>query len=520
MGILAEATAAKLCSAKYFSVNAWSASRSRCVARVAALVVSLATCGRPAQPTGCVPAATAPGAAAYFPAPEDIGTMLRYLVEDGETPGIVLGFVDPDGSTRIHHHGSAGPGTRPLGPESVFEIGSITKTFTGALLADMVARGEVRYDDPVQKYLPDGVTMPARGDRQITLVDLSTHFSGLPRRPDNLGSTDPANAYADYTPDRLYGFLSGHELRRAPGAEYEYSNLGVGLLAHVLELRTGMSYEELVRDRILEPLGMDRSGVELRGPLAEWMTKGHDASGQVVPYLDIMTLGGAGELRSSADDMLAYLKAHLEPPQSPVEHALHATHRVRERVDENVGRTLGWQTWEPGERRMLLHGGSTHGYETMVGFDPGLGVGIVLLTNSDAFDDDLAGDFLECGPPLDLGNVPVSEQVLEDYVGLYEGGNGREVAIRLEPEGWLTMQMPGLVRFRMYAEDDSSFYLRRTPWRVRFQRDEAGEVTGLVADLSGDEMRASRTDNAPPTPRTMAGNNRWSIRGMIARLAR
>src|SRR5690606_31689949 len=127
----------------------------------------------------------------------------------------------------------AGAG-RTLDAQSVFEIGSITKAFTGILLADMVLRGEVSLDDAVSKYLPASVTMPSRNGQQITLAHLSMQNSGLPRLPGNMNPADPLNPYADYTVDQLYAFLSGYTMTRDPGAQYEYSNLAVGLLGHTL----------------------------------------------------------------------------------------------------------------------------------------------------------------------------------------------------------------------------------------------------------------------------------------------
>ena len=151
----------------------------------------------------------------------------------------------------------AGPDAQPLGERSVFEIGSITKVFTAILLADMVAKGEVAFDDPVAKFLPEGeVTMPTRGGKEITLLDLPTHRSALPRMPDDFAPADATNPFADYTVEQMYEFLSNHELRRDIGAEAEYSHLGVGLLDHVLARVNGSSYEELVRERILDPLGI------------------------------------------------------------------------------------------------------------------------------------------------------------------------------------------------------------------------------------------------------------------------
>src|SRR5205085_8424519 len=111
---------------------------------------------------------------------------------------------------------------------TIFEIGSATKVFTSLLLADMVQRGQVALDDPVAKYLPPTVKMPERHGRSITLVDLATHTSGLPRLPTNMTPKNQANPYADYSVEQLYQFLSNYQLTRDVGSQYEYSNLGGG----------------------------------------------------------------------------------------------------------------------------------------------------------------------------------------------------------------------------------------------------------------------------------------------------
>src|SRR5262249_36788679 len=141
--------------------------------------------------------------------------------------GIVVGVIELRGRRVVSHGRLAAGDPRPLNGDTVFEIGSVTKVFTSLLLADMAQRGEVALNDPVAKYLPaEGVKMPERGGRQITLVDLATHTSGLPRLPSNLKPANSANPYADYTVKQLYEFLSGYTLERDIGAQFEYSNLG------------------------------------------------------------------------------------------------------------------------------------------------------------------------------------------------------------------------------------------------------------------------------------------------------
>ncbi len=200
------------------------------------------------------------------PVPPD-SEIRKILVERIDTfhqgVGIVVGVIEPQGR-RVVAYGSLNQGDpRPLNGDTTFEIGSVTKVFTSLLLSDMVQRGEVALADPVAKYLPAEVKVPERGGRVITLVDLSTHTSGLPRMPSNFNPKDPANPYADYTAEQLFQFISSFQLTRDIGSQFEYSNLGGGLLGQALARRAGMDYEALVRTRITGPLGMSSTGITL-----------------------------------------------------------------------------------------------------------------------------------------------------------------------------------------------------------------------------------------------------------------
>jgi D-alanyl-D-alanine-carboxypeptidase/D-alanyl-D-alanine-endopeptidase len=426
----------------------------------------------------------------HFPANADLELMLRYLVEDKATPAIVIGILEADGSTRVLSQGNAGAGARPLGPKSVFEIGSINKTFTGTLLADMVNKGEVALADPISKYLPAGVTAPSRNGRAITLLDLATHRSGLPRLPDNHTPADRANPYADYTIEKLYAFLSKHQLTRDPGAEGEYSNLGVGLLGHLLARAAKTSYVDLVQKRILDPLGMRMTSYALDGEVAAWMTKGH-VKGEMVPFwFATEAIHGAGGLRSNVEDMLKYLKANVGPAKTDLERAMREAQKVRAPVKGDLSIGLGWQVQQYQGRALIQHGGGTGGFTAFIGFDPDKRVGVVMLTNTGQFPDDPAQDFLRRGPPLAIPEVKVAKEVLETYVGDYEVAPGRIMSVKLEPEGWLTIRVPNNVRFRMYAQSHTAFFVKRAPWRFTFNKDAAG--IELIGDLDGTERRSRK----------------------------
>ena len=228
-----------------------------------------------------------PGAAQDFPPDADLLALIQDRVESGGATGIVLGVREADGSHRIVAFGEPGPGALPLGPESVFEIGSITKVFTGIILAEMAGRGEVSLEDPIGIHLPAEVTVPSRNGREIRLVDLSMHRSGLPRLPGNFSPADATNPYADYTVAQLYEFLSEHELTRDIGAEFEYSNLGTGLLGHTLAEVNGTDWETLVKERVLGPLGMDMSGIQLTPEMRIQLALGHNGRDEVVANWDL-----------------------------------------------------------------------------------------------------------------------------------------------------------------------------------------------------------------------------------------
>jgi len=457
----------------------------------------------------CATALLLPGAAGaqHFPSDEDLSALIRSRVEEDRAVGIVIGIMEADGSTRIVAYGDAGPNARALGPKSLFEIGSITKVFTATLLADMVARGEVSLSDPVSDYLPDGVTMPSRGDREITLLDLSTHHSALPRLPDNMSPANPANPYADYTVEQMYAFLSGHELRRDIGSEFEYSNLAVGLLGHVLALAAGGSYEDVVRERVLEPLGMEMTGITLEGDMRDWMTEGHDQQGNVVPLWDFPTLAGAGALRSDMEDMLTFLAANTGPPETRLERSMRASHEVRKNMTPEMNIGLNWMVRSVGEETIVWHNGGTAGFRTFIGFDPNKGVGAVVLTNSAHVADDIGLHLINPDVPLAPAPVPigerievaVAEDILETYVGEYELAPTFSIVVTLEA-GALFLQPTAQPKFPMFAESEAKFFLRAVDAQISFTKDDTGAVTGLILHQGGANQPGRKISSEVPDP--------------------
>jgi len=303
---------------------------------------------------------------------------------DSASFGMVIGLVDERGS-RVLSAGKLHNGADDVNGETLFWIGSVTKTFTTLLLQDMVARGEMRLDDPVTNYLPKSVKVPSHGGREITLVDLATHTSGLRSNPDDLSRQDPYKSFAAYTAEKLYAFLSKHTLDRDPGAKYEYSDMGMALLAHAITLRAATDYESLVVERICRPLHMDCTRITLTPELQARLAIGHDPSGNRSVAHEFHVMTGAGALRSTANDLVKYVSANLGLMSSSLMPLMEKTHVIRQRAVPDAGNVaMDWMDRGESEQTgkdLLGHGGATGGYQAFVGLDKKQRRGVVVLSN-------------------------------------------------------------------------------------------------------------------------------------------
>jgi serine-type D-Ala-D-Ala carboxypeptidase/endopeptidase len=384
----------------------------------------------------------------------------------------------------------------------VFEIGSITKAFTALILAEMVERGEVALGDPVARFMPAAVSMPQRGGRKITLVDLATHTSGLPRWPSDIappeGSrADWSNPYADYSVERLYSFLSGYRLRRDIPADYLYSNLGMGLLGHALALRMNVDYETLLRERVTGALGMANTAIDLSPALAARFAVGHDQLRRPVANWEMPTFAGAGALRSTANDLLTFLAAQLAFVGTPLQAAMSAQLEPRRRSDTTDLQSLGWRIRPRESGEIVWHAGATGGYRCFLMFDRERRVGVTVLTNT-ALDrnDDIAFHLIGGSPlspmPPQHEAIHVPAATLERYVGRYQFSASRNILISRE-EDRLFAQLTGQWRFEVFPQSPTEFFWRVAEATATFEIGPDGRVMGLVLHQNGRDLPAQRT---------------------------
>ena len=330
---------------------------------------------------------------------QEVKDNIKMRVDNGTHPAIVVGVINGNGMHYYSYGVKSLTTAEPVDEHSVFEIGSITKTFTGIILADMILKGKVSLDDPLQKYLPEGITAPTRNGASIKLVHLSNHTSSLPRLPGNFSPANPANPYVDYSEKQLYDFLESYQLPRDIGSQYEYSNYAVGLLGQLLARKQGMNYEELMVNVIAKPLGLPNTRITLTPEMKKNLAMGHSKGVQVENW-DITTLAGAGAIRSSAADLLNYLRANMGKVRTDLYPAMQFSHKNSRGEDANPMVGLGWHIKVADGLEVVLHNGGTGGYRTFAGFIKGGDKGVVVLANSSASADDIGMHLLNPKVPL------------------------------------------------------------------------------------------------------------------------
>ncbi len=441
------------------------------------LLLALSACGAARQPS-------------RLPDPNDVKALLVQLVDvEKRAPGMVVGMIAADPPERwvVGYGRLSATDDRVPDGDTVFEIGSITKVFTGILLAQAVVNGEVKLDDPISTYLPEGVTAPEYEGQSITLLDLATHTSGLPRMPSNFHPKDPSNPYADYTMDQMYDFLSGYRLTRAPGSASEYSNYSFGLLGNLLVRRAGQAdYEALLLERITHPLGMDSTRTELTPDMRSRLAAPHTASLAQTSLWDNTTLAACGAIRSTANDMLTFLAANMGLTDTELQPALQLANTPQRPTAGLNSIGLGWGLPNSG-KWIHEHDGGTGGTYSYVAWDPQRKIGVVVLANAATSIYDVVPQLLR-GLPKPF---PVDPKVLATYAGRYQVSDGYIVTIRVDGTR-IFAQATDQAEFELLARSENQLYPRAFDAEFTFCRNDRGEVDRVVGVVLGDTLEATK----------------------------
>jgi D-alanyl-D-alanine-carboxypeptidase/D-alanyl-D-alanine-endopeptidase len=434
-------------------------------------------------------------AQAERPLAERIDALVKPYLDGEVVAGLTIGVLR-DGKAEFFGYGRANDsGSARPDADTIYEIGSISKVFTGVLLADAVERGEVKLDTPLRAIWPAKFSDSRVGD--ITLLQLSTHTSGLPKLPSNLQPKVVANPYADYDKARLRQYLIGHQLRRAPGTASEYSNIGVGLLGRLLADRDKTSYAALLEDRITKPLKMSSTALSVpqkdRGRLAT----PHLASGAVTSPWDFQALAGAGGIKSTARDMLRFAEASLAPPNDELGKALElAWQEHRKPLESHVAMGLGWHIARDGATRW--HNGGTGGFKSMLLVDRRNNSAVIVLANTAAGEVTLlAEDIMQLVNGVDVkprtfkAPLKVDHAVMDAYVGRFELGPGAFFTVTREGDR-LMVGLTGQPAVRVFPENDREWRYKEVPAKLVFLRDADGKCNALELHQNGLTLVAKR----------------------------
>lgn len=303
----------------------------------------------------------------------EVHDLFRLSTRRRTSSGIAVGAVTSAGEW-LYCHGPA-RGVSPITPNTVFEIGSLTKTVTALALADLAAQGQLSLDAPLARYVQTPLSIAGRA---ITLRELATHTAGIPRLPRNLllrALRERNNPYSGYSRDDLSAAIQSVRLRRR--GRVRYSSFGYALLGQALEGASGLSYQELVHDRVTAPLGMSSTAI---GPRTSELAQGHRRTRPVPPW-DLGPFAAAGGLCSTLADMVCYLKACLVPELTQLGAAVELAQRteVKRGRDEQC---LAWIRSPSRDGRWIAwHNGATGGFGSFIAFDRCVSVGIVVLSN-------------------------------------------------------------------------------------------------------------------------------------------
>lgn len=305
----------------------------------------------------------------------------KYISEENAF-ALVVGIVK-DGKVYLKGYGTTVKGKNILLDSSTtFELASTSKLFTTATLQILVDKGILKLDDKIQTIIGDKVKLPLSA-QNTTLRHLATHLSGFPSLPNSFIAKmkDETNPYKDLTTQDIYDYLINCEGKQRDGT-FEYSNFGMGLLGHLLELKTGLQYEQLVNQHLLTPLGMNNTFVTIDSTNETKIIQGYDEDGNPSPIWEDKVLTGAGSFLSNGSDMVKFIKANLNENETAISKSLLATHQQQLNAEMGLGWILPSSVDKMlGNKDIVWHNGMAGAYASFIAIDKVNNYGLFILSN-------------------------------------------------------------------------------------------------------------------------------------------
>ncbi len=429
-------------------------------------------------------------------APLDDGRILQILeqrIEARQAVGIAVGVLE-GGRRRIITAGKIAKGeVQAVDGNTIFGIASVTKPFIALLLASAVLRGELEYEAAAERYLPGQERLPELNGRKITLLDLATHTSGLPHELPNEIAAEARTQRPDAARKTMYDHLASYALKAAPGSQWSYSNLGYAVLAHVLESAARLDYATLLRTRITDELSLSSTVPELTADMRERRAAPHLAS--LHPSPEWNKPWTRPLLQSSVNDLLTFVEACVGQKQTVLAPAIAAMLRQRRPAPAlNAEQALGWYVYPDRQGPLVAHSGGGGGFAASVLFDQHAKTGVVLLSNTELLQEDVARHILRKEFPLNpiQTEIHLDPSTLDAYLGDYQDAAGAITGIRRQPDG-LMLLMPAGHKAPLTPASPTSFFVRGYPGlTVSFDDYRNGRFGTVNWTLNGQTITARR----------------------------
>ncbi len=427
---------------------------------------------------GLVAMATSGGAAVAEPM--KLEEWMNVALAEGDTLAVAA-FAVSDGRTLFYEQGQRTPGGSPTDRNTQFEIGSLTKVFTNLLLADLVAEGRVSYDTVIADLLPEAFVFDNAEVGRITLAQLATHRSGLPRLPANLAPSDPADPYQGYDEQRLLRGLASARPRQPLGSQYAYSNFGVGLLGHLLGEIDGRGYQQALTARVLSPLALSATGFTRGSNRAAAYRNGKVVSDWSMDD----ALAGAGGLISNVSDLARFAESLLGRHPGLDDALLRSVEPVVADTDIGFQLSRAWHVAAAPAGPVYWHNGGTGGFFSVFAYQPDSGRSLGILVSGGEDPTGYALDWFSAEVEAPEPPSP-DESVMGQYALTPDIGVG--VFVR---DAQLMAQVSGQVALPLTPLGDDWYAYHSVDASLHFLR-EQGVVTGLELAQGGALQRAPR----------------------------
>ncbi|MGJ8636789.1 MAG: serine hydrolase [Phycisphaerales bacterium] len=429
------------------------------------------------------------------PVQDAVNKHVEPLIEAGLIPGAVVA-VRTKGIDSYYTLGTLDyDGDETPSFDTLYEIGSISKVMTGVLFADAIRRGEVTKETLVDDLLPEGEDAKDFKGTEVQLWHLTTHTSGWPTAPANLRPADPENPFLGYTEQMMYDYISNVSPMTEPGTKFEYSNLAVGLLGTLVSNNAESGYENLVIERVFEPLGIEEF----------WITLGDDELKRLAPATSSKRstkhwgatgpMDPAGMWVSSAPAMLEFAAANLDGGEGEIYESLEASHETM--ADSGFGKVaFGWMLAQDGST--YWHNGMTGGYSSYMAFNNQIDTAVVVLTNGATFATTAAGEklFQQLGgidvDPISLEAAdPIDPEYAAQLVGEYKSPYF-VMEITYE-RGGLFAKITGQTALSIVKIDEEHrFRYEAVDAELGFEVSDDGKAESVTLYQNGQEIKSKR----------------------------